>query len=189
HAADRLRAARDHRRGQRDRGPARRGAGRAGQARRLRDLRRPRGAGRPDHGQRELRLGRQQHRRRDGAGRDRRGRRGRHPAHRRIQGGLLLQRQGALIALVVLVVFGAVRYGEKFATGYNLSSFTGDTAKYALVALGMTFVIMTGGIDLSVGSVAALGGVVAIKISEYGLLPGLLAGIAAVASVGALTGL
>src|SRR5207302_17837 len=78
-------------------------------------------------------------------------------AHRRIQGGLLLQRQGALIALVVLVVFGAVRYGEKFATGYNLSSFTGDTAKYALVALGMTFVIMTGGIDLSVGSVAALG--------------------------------
>jgi len=107
---------------------------------------------------------------------------------RRVQAGLLLQRQGALIALVVLVVLGALRYGEKFATGYNLSSFTGDTAKYGLVALGMTFVIMTGGIDLSVGSVAALGGVVAIKVSAHGLLAGLLAGIAAGAAVGAVNG-
>jgi ribose/xylose/arabinose/galactoside ABC-type transport system permease subunit len=107
---------------------------------------------------------------------------------RRVQAGLLLQRQGALIALVILIAFGAARYGANFATGYNLSSFTGDTAKYGLVALGMTFVIMTGGIDLSVGSVAALGGVVAIKVSEHGLLPGLLAGIAAGAAVGALNG-
>jgi ribose transport system permease protein len=108
---------------------------------------------------------------------------------RPVQIGLLLQRQGALIALVVLVVFGTLRYGENFATGFNLSSFTGDAAKYGLVALGMTFVIMTGGIDLSVGSVVALGGVVAIKVSEYGLLPGLLAGTAAGAAVGALNGL
>jgi ribose transport system permease protein len=108
---------------------------------------------------------------------------------RPVQIGLLLQRQGALIALVLLVVFGTLRYGENFATGFNLSSFTGDTAKYGLVALGMTFVIMTGGIDLSVGSVVALGGVVAIKVSEYGLLPGLLAGTAAGAAVGALNGL
>jgi len=108
---------------------------------------------------------------------------------RPVQIGLLLQRQGALIALVVLVVFGTLRYGENFATGFNLSSFTGDTAKYGLVALGMTFVIMTGGIDLSVGSVVALGGVVAIKVSEHGLLPGLLAGTAAGAAVGAVNGL
>jgi galactofuranose transport system permease protein len=108
---------------------------------------------------------------------------------RRVQAGLLLQRQGALIALVLLIAFGAFRYGSNFATGYNLSSFAGDTAKYGLVALGMTFVIMTGGIDLSVGSVAALGGVVAIKVSEHGLLAGLVAGISAGAAVGALNGL
>jgi galactofuranose transport system permease protein len=107
---------------------------------------------------------------------------------RGVQIGVLLQRQGALIALVILVVFGTLRYGENFATGFNLSSFTGDTAKYGLVALGMTFVIMTGGIDLSVGSVVALGGVVAIKVSEHGLLPGLLAGTATGAAVGALNG-
>jgi galactofuranose transport system permease protein len=111
------------------------------------------------------------------------------PAGRRLQIGLLLQRQGALIALVILVVFGVLRYGEQFATGFNLSSFTGDTAKYGLVALGMTFVIMTGGIDLSVGSVVALGGVVAIKVSDHGLLPGLLAGTAAGAGVGVVNGL
>jgi ribose/xylose/arabinose/galactoside ABC-type transport system permease subunit len=107
---------------------------------------------------------------------------------RRVRVGLLVQRQGALIALVILIVFGALRYGERFATGYNVSSFTGDTAKYGLVALGMTFVIMTGGIDLSVGSVVALGGVVAVEVSEHGLLPGLLAGIAAGAAVGVLNG-
>src|SRR5881227_2903281 len=79
----------------------------------------------------------------------------------RVRGAL--QQQGALIplVLVVLLAFGALRYGSDFATGYNLQSVLADDAKYALVALGMTFVIMTGGIDLSVGSVAALGGVVA----------------------------
>jgi galactofuranose transport system permease protein len=107
---------------------------------------------------------------------------------RRVRVGLLLQRQGALIALVILILFGVLRYGERFATGFNVSSFAGDTAKYGLVALGMTFVIMTGGIDLSVGSVAALGGVLAIKVSEHGLLPGLLVGIAAGAAVGVLNG-
>jgi galactofuranose transport system permease protein len=107
---------------------------------------------------------------------------------RRVRVGLLLQRQGALVALVILLLFGVLRYGENFATGYNVSSFLGDTAKYGLVALGMTFVIMTGGIDLSVGSVAALGGVVAVEVSEYGLLPGLLVGIAVGAAVGMLNG-
>ena len=34
---------------------------------------------------------------------------------RRVRVGLLLQRQGALIALVILVLFGALRHGERFA--------------------------------------------------------------------------
>src|SRR3954452_20701925 len=89
-------------------------------------------------------------------------------AGRRVQVGLLLQRQGALIALVLLIVFGVIRYGGRFATGFKLTSFTGDTAKCGLGALGMTFGIMTGGIDLYVGSVVALGGVVAVKVSEHG---------------------
>src|SRR4051794_16358874 len=108
---------------------------------------------------------------------------------RRLQLGLLLQRQGALIALLALVLFGALRYGERFATGYNMQSLLGDDAKYALVALGMTFVIMAGGIDLSVGSVVAFGGVVAVKASGHGLAAGMAAGIAAGAAVGVVNGL
>ena len=102
--------------------------------------------------------------------------------------GRVLQKQGALIALVVLVVFGTLRYGESFATGFNVQSVLADDAKYALVALGMCFVIMTGGIDLSVGSVAALGGVVAVKLSGAGLAPALLAAVAVGAAAGLVNG-
>ncbi len=103
--------------------------------------------------------------------------------------GALLQRQGALIALVALVVFGALRYGERFATGYNVRSLLADDAKYGLVALGLTYVIMTGGIDLSVGSVVALGGVAAIEVSDHGFLAGTAAGVLVGAAVGAVNGL
>jgi ribose transport system permease protein len=57
---------------------------------------------------------------------------------------------------------------------------------FALVALGMCFVIITGGIDLSVGSTAALGSVVSALLSPYGVIPGLLGGLAAGVLVGAI---
>ena len=60
---------------------------------------------------------------------------------------------------------------------------------FALIALGMCFVIMTGGIDLSVGSIAAMASVVAALLSPYGLVPGLLGGVAAGAVVGIVNGL
>jgi galactofuranose transport system permease protein len=110
------------------------------------------------------------------------------PADRRRRIGRVLQQQGALIALLVLVVFGALRYGENFATGFNVQSVLADDAKYALVALGMCFVIMTGGIDLSVGSVAALGGVVAVNVSGAGLVPAMLAALGVGAAVGLANG-
>jgi ribose transport system permease protein len=53
----------------------------------------------------------------------------------------------------------------------------------------MCFVIMTGGIDLSVGSTAALGSVVAAILSPYGAVPGLLGGMAAGLAIGLLNGL
>src|SRR4051794_20635559 len=98
-----------------------------------------------------------------------------------------LQTQGSVISavLVALLVLGALRYGSQFATGFNAQSVLADDAKYALVALGMTLVIMTGGIDLSVGGVALLGGVVAAQQSDRGLLVATLAGVA----VGTVAGL
>ena len=83
-----------------------------------------------------------------------------------------IQRQGALIALIALAVFGAIRYGPSFYSVYNIfDAFLNNNTYYALIALGMTFVIITGGIDLSVGSVAVLGAVVAARLSVYGLMP------------------
>jgi galactofuranose transport system permease protein len=60
---------------------------------------------------------------------------------------------------------------------------------FALVALGMCFVIMSGGIDLSVGTCAALGSVVSALLSPYGLWVGLLGGMGAGAAIGFLNGL
>src|SRR2546421_73247 len=72
----------------------------------------------------------------------------------------LLQRQGALAALVLVAVFATVRY-ERFLTEENLTNLLRQNSMLGLVALGMTFVILTGGIDLSVGSLVAAAGVVA----------------------------
>ncbi len=92
-------------------------------------------------------------------------------------------RFGVLIALVALIVFGWLRY-ENFLGAFNVLSVLRYNSMFALVALGMCCVIITGGIDLSVGSTAALGSVVAALLSPYGLLPGLLGGLAAGLAVG-----
>ncbi|HEV7662195.1 MAG TPA: ABC transporter permease [Chloroflexota bacterium] len=81
-----------------------------------------------------------------------------------------VQRQGVLIALALLILFGAVRY-DNFLSAYNVWSVLRFNSMFGLIALGMTFVIMTGGIDLSVGAVAAFASVIAALLSPYGLLP------------------
>jgi ribose transport system permease protein len=99
-----------------------------------------------------------------------------------------LSQHGVLVALVALIVFGALRY-DNFLGAFNVLSLLRYNAMFALVALGTAFVIMTGGIDLSVGSTAALGSVVAALLSPYGLVPGLLGGLAAGLAVGVLNAL
>ncbi len=95
-----------------------------------------------------------------------------------------------LIALVALLVFGGVRYHElNFLGSYNLLSVLQSNATYALIALGMCFVIITGGIDLSVGSVVAFASVVGALLSPYGVLPALLGAILAGAAIGVINGL
>ncbi|PZM08190.1 ABC transporter permease [Rhizobium tubonense] len=93
-------------------------------------------------------------------------------------------RYGVIAALVALIIFGALRY-DNFLGEFNILTFMRYNSMFALVSLGMAFVIMTGGIDLSVGAVAALGSVVSAMASPYGFVPGLLAG----AGVGLVAGL
>ncbi len=89
------------------------------------------------------------------------------------------------VALLALIVFGALRY-DNFVSAYNLSSFLGYNSMFVLISVGMCLVIMTGGIDLSVGTVAALASVVAAQLSPNGLAVALPAGVAAGLAAGAL---
>ncbi|MCG8595211.1 MAG: ABC transporter permease [Kiloniellales bacterium] len=88
---------------------------------------------------------------------------------------------GVWIALVALILFGLARY-DNFGGTYNIVSFLNYNSMFIIISIGMCFVIMTGGIDLSVGSVAAFTSVVAAYLSPYGIevaLPlGVLTGVA-----------
>ncbi|WP_350241702.1 ABC transporter permease [Deinococcus sonorensis] len=100
----------------------------------------------------------------------------------------LFRGQGALIALIALVVFAAVRY-DGFFSLYNAGSFFRYNSMFLLIGIGMTFVIVTGGIDLSVGSTAAMGSVLAALASPHGAVAGLLAGLLGGLAVGLVNGL
>ena len=95
--------------------------------------------------------------------------------------------QRVLFALVALIAFGALRY-ENFLGAYNVLSVLRYNSMFALTSLGMCFVIMTGGIDLSVGTTAACASVVSALLSPYGLAPGLIGGLIVGLAVGVLNG-
>ena len=92
-----------------------------------------------------------------------------------------------ILVLIILVSIAALRY-DGFLGVYNVQSVLRYNSMFALVALGMCFVIMTGGIDLSVGSVAAMCSVVSALLSSYGLFHGLAGGIAAGILAGLING-
>lgn len=70
----------------------------------------------------------------------------------------ILLDNGALSGLVLLVVIMAIMSGDFFTT-QNLLNVGVQAAVTAILAFGVTFAIVAGGIDLSVGSVAAFSGV------------------------------
>ena len=110
------------------------------------------------------------------------------PSERRRRVLMVLQRQGALIALVAACVFGFARYAT-FLTPENLLNVLRQNSMVGLVALGMTFVILTAGIDLSVGALLAVGGVVAAALSPRGTLVAIAAGVGSAALLGMANGL
>ncbi|MFC0105393.1 galactofuranose ABC transporter, permease protein YjfF [Kibdelosporangium aridum] len=70
--------------------------------------------------------------------------------------------------LVVAYVFGATQY-EAFGDAQVVLNILIDNAFLLVVAIGMTFVILTGGIDLSVGAVVALSTLVSAKLVAAGV--------------------
>ena len=95
---------------------------------------------------------------------------------------------GALAALVLLVA-GNMIFTTNFAAVDNFRNILVQVTPTMLVAIGMTFVISTGGIDLSVGSVMAIASAVAAVTLDYGAGIAILLALVVAASAGALNGI
>ncbi len=72
---------------------------------------------------------------------------------------LMIKKEGVLVVLILLIgVFGVLN--PAFISVDNLVNILVQSSATVIIALGMTFVILIGGIDLSVGSIVALSGMV-----------------------------
>src|SRR5215210_5895064 len=81
-----------------------------------------------------------------------------------------------LITLIMLCCLTALMT-NRFLSALNLTNILVQSAIMAVSAMGMTFVIVGGGFDLSVGSTVALSGCLAAWVMiDHGILPGVLAG-------------
>lgn len=72
----------------------------------------------------------------------------------------ILQYRSLIILILTVLLVGAVTKGD-FFSARNLTNLTRQVCINGILSVGMTYIILTGGIDLSVGSVAALAGIVA----------------------------
>lgn len=73
---------------------------------------------------------------------------------------------GLIIALVLLVLVGVLTAGERFASLSNILTILRLASIIGVVSIGMTFVIIGGGIDLSVGAIVALSSVWATTLAS-----------------------
>lgn len=99
----------------------------------------------------------------------------------------ILQRYGVFLGLVVMSL-ALTFLSDVFLTPANLINVLRQVSVNAIIAAGMTFVILTGGIDLSVGSLLAFAGVVAAGLQGHGFLVSALVPLAIVAILGLLSG-
>ncbi len=80
-----------------------------------------------------------------------------------------LERELTLLAALVVIVIVFTMINPIYISVFNISDIIEQSVIFGLMGIGMTFVIITGGIDLSVGSVLALAAVTAAKLSSGGM--------------------
>jgi ribose transport system permease protein len=99
-----------------------------------------------------------------------------------------LQAFWILGVLIVICLFFTVLAGDRFLSTGNFSLISQNVAVWAVLGVGMTFVIITSGIDLSVGSVLVFSSVVSAKVMESmgGAGPGVAAAGLVVAVLGGM---
>ena len=102
---------------------------------------------------------------------------------------LILGRYGILIAYVIFVIVASI-LSPRFLTPVNILNIVRQVSIFGILAIGQTFVILTGGIDLSVGAVLAL--VVVLTgglLPQIGILPTVLVALLVGTTMGAINGL
>jgi inositol transport system permease protein len=77
-----------------------------------------------------------------------------------------LRRYGIVIVLVLMIILLTIISGGRFVSPTNIFNVLTQSSIFGIMALGMTFVIISKGIELSVGSVLALAGVVAASFGQ-----------------------
>jgi len=100
----------------------------------------------------------------------------------------LIRRSAAGVVLIVTLVFGVIVFGSQFANTGNVTNLAVASSFLAIISIGMTFVILGGGIDLSVGSMYALAAVLAAYSSRWGSLAGIVVPIVACGAIGLVQG-
>ncbi|MBV6656368.1 MAG: ABC transporter permease [Devosiaceae bacterium] len=102
-----------------------------------------------------------------------------------------INKNGILLALILLFVALSV-LNQYFLTATNLTNVARQVSINGILAVGMTFVILTAGIDLSIGSIAAICGAVAasLVVGDTAMSPmvAILAGVGVGATLGLING-
>ena len=99
-------------------------------------------------------------------------------------------RQYALLAALVLLIIVAAIIEPRFVSFQNIRNVLNQVSVIGILACGMTFVIISGCIDLSVGSVISITGIVVIKlVKRFGDFPGMASALLLGAFCGAAIGL
>ncbi|HSM43396.1 MAG TPA: ABC transporter permease, partial [Acidimicrobiia bacterium] len=99
-----------------------------------------------------------------------------------------LRRTPAIVVLVLFVLAGVVAFGDTFFSARNFGSMAVASSFLLIVSVGMTLVIVSGGIDLSVGSMLALGAVVAAYSAQWGSIAAVLAPLVVCGLIGLTQG-
>jgi ribose transport system permease protein len=104
----------------------------------------------------------------------------------------LLGRYGALLVLATLVIGTSILEPSTFATYDNFINILNQSALSAIIAMGLTFALVTGEFDLSIGNVASLSGVVCLSTMvdrDIGIAMAVVLALAIGAAVGLINGL
>jgi putative xylitol transport system permease protein len=104
----------------------------------------------------------------------------------------IYRRYGIVAVLIVLCIVLSFA-NQYFLTLGNIADILRQTSINGILAVGMTYVVLTAGIDLSVGSTLALAGIISASLvtgpHPHGAAIGLAAGLAVGAAIGAINGL